>query len=107
MRFSPARSTRDGDGYVVIELKRGMPGERLVNQLVRYMDDVADWVDRHGGSERVRGVVVAAEVDKPMHDRLTTLGTAKGYLIEWLQYRVDFELQPVAAGIGDTDNPDG
>ncbi len=90
---------RDRDGYVVIELKLGDPSDDLVYAVDRYMDDVANWVADQGGSETVRGLVVAARVDERMRRQLDDLARADGRRIDWMEYRVEFELRPpVAAG---------
>lgn len=85
---------RDADGYVVIELKKGRPGDRLVNQLPRYMDDVSDADIAKGGTGVVRGLVVASALDSPMHGRLVAIAAQKGRRIDWWQYRIEFEMEP-------------
>lgn len=52
---------RKGD-WVVIELKRGMAGDKVVGQTLRYID----WVEgnRARGHQMVRGVIVGALVDR-------------------------------------------
>lgn len=84
---------RDADGYVVIELKKGRPGDRLVNQLPRYMDDVSNADIARGGSGVVRGLVVASALDVAMHGRLVAIAAPKGRRIDWWQYRIEFEME--------------
>lgn len=87
---------KDTDGYVVIELKRGRPTERLVGQLLRYMDDVAAWLaERHDGAS-VRGIIVSEQVDDAMHRMLLDLAAARGRRVGWLEFRLDLVLRSVA-----------
>ena len=60
-----------------------------------------NWVASKGGDEAVRGLVVAAVVDRPMLDRLDTLARADGRRIDWMEYRVELELKPVLSASGD------
>lgn len=88
---------RDRDGYVVIELKRGRPGDEVVHQLADYMDDVAEWLERKGRRESVRGIVVAGSADDDMYADLLALGSARGRRIDWLVYDIDFVLHPATS----------
>lgn len=90
---------RDRDGYVVIELKRTRPGDRLLNQLLRYMDDVSKEDRAKGGTGSVRGLVISSELDLPMHGRLAAIAAEKGRRIDWWRYRVDFEMEPAPAAL--------
>lgn len=87
---------RDRDGYVVIELKLAAPSDDLVFAVDRYMDDVAAWVAKNGGTERVRGLVVVGKANAAMRDQLDQLAAADGRRIDWMEYRVELRLESVA-----------
>jgi hypothetical protein len=86
---------KDDDGYVVIELKKDQPTERLVSQLIRYMDDVAAWLAERGDAAGVRGLVVTEQADDRMHGMLVDLAATRGSRIDWMEYRVELVLRPV------------
>lgn len=84
---------KDDDGFVVIELKRTQPTERLVAQLIRYMDDVATWAATHERGTDVRGLVISEQIDARMHGLLIDLAATRGRRIDWMEYRLELVLR--------------
>lgn len=74
---------------VVIELKRGRPGDRVVGQIARYLG----WVRVHLAEpgQQVEGVIVAHETD----DSLAYAASAVPG-VGLMTYEVNFELKPAA-----------
>lgn len=85
---------RDGDDYVVIELKLDRPSHDLAFQIVRYMDDVSEWLAARGVGVEVRGIVVSKYVDDRMRDHLALLAAASGRRIDLMRYELNLELFP-------------
>lgn len=95
---------QDRDGYVVIELKVADASKDLVHKVDAYMDDVARWVEAKGTGEAVRGIVVTTRVNETMRAQLEAQARADGRRIDWLEYRIDLTLQPVAGSDGTRDS---
>ena len=64
---------KDSQGvYVVIELKRGRTGDKVVGQILRYLG----WVTRRlcqGKNTRVRGIIVGKDFDDKFEAAVTRL----------------------------------
>jgi RecB family endonuclease NucS len=82
---------KDTNGvYVVIELKKGQSGDKVVGQIARYLT----WVmQRLGGGKdnRVRGVIVGKEFDKKFAAAIAQLRKVSSYTFD---VRVLFERWP-------------
>jgi RecB family endonuclease NucS len=79
----------DTDALVVVELKRGLPSDRVVGQTARYMGWVrSELADRDQG---VEGIIVAHESD----DRLRYAVAAVPAMTLFV-YEVSFGLKPTA-----------
>jgi len=76
--------------WLVVELKRGHSADQTLGQLLRYMG----WVKRHlaGPGEEVRGLIIAADVDKNL---LYALQAVDERRVSLMRYRVQFHLEPV------------
>ena len=96
----PVRSGRidvlaqDDDSYVVIELKKNLPDDRLPWQMKRYMEDVAAWAATKRRPKKVRGLVITAASDQRMVEYFKVEAEREGVEIDWVTYRVDFTLTP-------------
>jgi len=78
--------------YVVIELKRGRTGDRVVGQIARYLTWVAQRLAR-GQESRVRGIVVGENFDNRFRAAITQLRRVSSYTFD---LRVSFEKWPAA-----------
>lgn len=96
----PVRSGRldllaqDDKSYVVIELKKNLPDDRLPWQMKRYMQDVTAWAATRRRPKKVRGLVVTAASDQRMVEHFKAESEREQVEIDWLVYRVDFTLAP-------------
>jgi restriction system protein len=82
-----ARS-KDGQTYLVVELKRGRASDAVVGQTLRYMGYVREALAE--GNQDVRGVVIALEDDPKLLRALSEVST-----VSFLRYRIDFSLQGI------------
>ncbi|QDU36236.1 hypothetical protein Mal4_05200 [Maioricimonas rarisocia] len=80
-----AEDTTTGD-FVVIELKKGRPADRVAGQVLRYMG----WVKENlcKDSQNVRGLIICREADKRLNYALRMTSN-----IDVKFYHVDFRLQ--------------
>lgn len=78
------RDTRNGD-FVIIELKKGRPADKVLGQVQRYMG----WVAEHLAQGRgVRGIIVTpSQKDEQLRYALKVTRN-----IEWRCYRMSFQL---------------
>ena len=76
--------------WLVVELKRGHSADQTLGQLLRYMG----WVKHHlaGPGEEVRGLIIAADVDKSL---LYALQAVDERRVSLMRYKVQFHLEPV------------
>lgn len=91
---------RDGDGYVVIELKKDRPTKDLVYQVAKYIEDVAKWAADRGDEATARGLIVTGQVERRMHQLVRDVAVTRGHQIDWMVYRMEVVLTP-AIGVGD------
>lgn len=73
------------DSFVVIELKKGRPSDKVIGQILRYMG----WVKENlcTGNQQVKGIIICKEADAKLEYALKMMNN-----IELKRYRVDFEL---------------
>jgi RecB family endonuclease NucS len=67
--------------FVVIELKKGQSGDRVVGQIARYLT----WVIRRlagGRARRVRGIIVGREFDKRFAAAIAQLKHVSSYTFD-------------------------
>jgi restriction system protein len=86
-----AQETKSPSSFVVIELKKGRPADKVVGQVLRYMG----WVQEKlcGEGQTVRGLVICKEYDP----RLSyALKVTKNIGIRY--YKISFELRESPAG---------
>lgn len=76
---------KEGNNYVVIELKKGKASDTVVGQTLRYMG----WVKENlcKGEEDVKGLVVCRDRDEKLEHALRVINN-----VEPKYYKVDFEL---------------
>ena len=86
---------QDADGlYVVIELKRGRSGDRVVGQVARYIS----WVTQRlssGKKARVRGIIVGRDFDKRFAAAIMQLRKVSSYTFDM---KILFERWPDKRG---------
>lgn len=80
-----AEDTATGD-FVVIELKRGRPADKVAGQVLRYMGWVKEKLCTE--SQGVRGLIICREADKRLDYALQMVNN-----IDVKYYRIDFHLQ--------------
>jgi restriction system protein len=76
---------KDGKEFLVIELKRGRAGDRVVGQLLRYMGFVKRDLCQEGKS--VRGAIVAHQDDLGLRNAISMVDD-----VEFYRYSIDFKL---------------
>ena len=77
--------SKNGEEYLVIELKKGRTSDAVVGQLLRYIA----WVKENlAGGKTVKGAVVVLELDDKLKYALKELRQLIGLYI----YRIDFKL---------------
>jgi hypothetical protein len=81
---------QDTDALVVVELKRGLPSDRVVGQVARYVS----WVRSNlaAPSQPVEAIIVANEADEALHYAVSALPG-----LSLLRYDVSFALHPIDA----------
>lgn len=77
--------SKDGQEYLVIELKRGRANDRVVGQLLRYMGYVKK--DLCQDNKRVRGVIVAHKDDLGLRNAISMIQD-----VDFYRYSIDFKL---------------
>jgi len=77
--------SKDGQEFLVIELKKGKSADGVVGQVQRYMGDVLEEIAEEG--QTVRGVIIALEDDLGVKRALSVTSN-----IDFYRYRVDFKL---------------
>lgn len=77
--------SKDQKEYLVIELKRGRAGDRVVGQLLRYMGFVKKDLCQDGRT--VRGVIVAHQDDLGLRNAISMVND-----VEFYRYSIDFKL---------------
>jgi restriction system protein len=76
---------KDGKEYLVIELKRGRAGDRVVGQLLRYMGFVKRDLCQEG--KTVRGAIVAHQDDLGLRNAISMVED-----VDFYRYSIDFKL---------------
>lgn len=75
---------KDGNGYLVVELKKGRPSDAVVGQILRYMS----WTRENlAQNQSVKGAIIILEADDRLRYSLKSLNGISLYT-----YRVDFTL---------------
>jgi restriction system protein len=79
--------SKDGQEFLVVELKRGTASDRVVGQILRYMGAVESELAAPG--QTIQGVIIGA-------DRDARIDSAIRYArnVSFLRYRIHFELEP-------------
>jgi hypothetical protein len=78
--------SKDGQEFLVVELKRGTASDRVVGQVLRYMGAIEAEVAAPG--QTVRGVIIGADRDARID---AALRFARG--VSFFRYRIHFELE--------------
>lgn len=78
--------------YVVIELKKGNPSDKVVGQILRYMGWVAENLCEPG--QGVKGLIICRDYEERLHYALRLVEDA----ISVRLYEVDFRLKGLSAG---------
>ncbi len=77
--------SKDGNEYLVLELKRGKAKDVVVGQLLRYMGYIKREYCQDG--KKVKGAIVAHEDDLGIRDALSMVSD-----VEFYKYEIDFKL---------------
>ena len=77
--------SKDKKEFLVIELKKGQASDKVVGQILRYMDYVQEAEAMRG--EKVRGAIIAFEDNKGLERALSAVGN-----IDFYEYKVNFSL---------------
>ncbi len=76
------------NNYVVIELKKGKTGEKVVGQILKYMG----WIKKHKAkkNQKIKGIIISGEDDEKLKYSLEATNN-----IELFVYKIDFSLKKI------------
>ena len=77
--------SKDDKEWLVIELKKGRPSDKVVGQLLRYLG----WIKKHKAEkdQNIRGLIIAKEEDEKLKYALETIDN-----IKLATYSINFKL---------------